>query len=703
MTFIEEHWNRRLLVPESLSGLDISTKLLYDSRLAPTTNEKVVGANTIQLNASESSQDGYYEDFDIILKKPQPDGTTYSQSRRILAYSGTHKIATIDGVWDVGFEPAVGDSYEIVLAYPDQRVSNNTAIQVLDYISSPRYGRDLSITEDVRLDTWKAAARKCDARSDVSLRMAQPYSVEAGDVYTLLDAGKLIWEGAVRETATASYINFTQVLGKITHKWNSWKYRSLGEIIYSSGGFYRVTTAGVKAAEPVHGSGTVNGLEYISALTITKVSGAGPASLSLDLDANPVLALNEAGEEISGYSLYDSDSVSYWRLMGWDEHTQDNATLYQTNFTIDTSSPMFDNMNMMLEHCNGIFSYSAGKYTLEIESIEEDIIPITADDIIGSIRFDDSGIKSSYNSVTVSYSDPGNNFESKNISLFSKTFLQQDRNVPKKGNITVSGITNYYNVRLLADSYLKRSRFNSSIVLTLFPEFMELKPGSVIGITHPRYSWDSKKFRVDTFTLNPNGTVTIIAKEYSPDFYSLTNLNKIPDVGSFSAPQSSTRAAPANVQATDSSEVENSITITWEHPVKLNPTTEVQIFSGDNPNDTILVAAIGSTNFLFTSGAGPFAVGQRLVALNSANGFIKDKTYYVVVVNPNNANAIKVSDTPGGPVIGPGSVSSPSISFTPFFLVGSVAYPATRFNHFIEGLDSSEVTRYYKVRYKIKK
>ena len=43
--------------------------------------------------------------------------------------------------------------------------------------------------------------------------------------------------------------------------------------------------------------------------------------------------------------------------MGWEHHKQCFVTRHQTNFIIDTSKSIFENMNVFLSHMNGILSY----------------------------------------------------------------------------------------------------------------------------------------------------------------------------------------------------------------------------------------------------------------------------------------------------------------------------------------------------------
>lgn len=696
------YWNRRIINPEFIDeDGKVRTKIPYTK--PPTTSYIAVATNSIKLSSSASSQDNFYVGYDIILYKTLPNGKQYTQKKRITAYKGNTRLAIIDDVWDTNYEPEQGDTYKIVLSYPDMRVTTNPAMQTFDYITSVRYGRGLDPEKDFYLNTVRDTARKCDARSDVSLKTATKVTVTDGAVYRLTYSGSIIWEGEVRlSDSNTNYVLFTNVIGKITNKWLSWKSYALGEVVYNNNKFYIVTSPGPKSA-PNHSSGTFGGLQYISSLDITKISGTGPTTISLDLSDNPVLALNEDGEEISGYTLYDSDSIDYWRRLGWDTHSQDSATLYQTNFTIDTSVPMFDNINMMLEHYNGIFSYSQGKYAFGIEEAENEYVQVTEDDIVGKISFEDIGSKKAFNSVSVSYSDPANNFESKNISLFSGKFLKQDRNVPKKGNITIVGITNYYNVRLLADSYLKRSRMGSVIKLTLYPEFITLVAGSVIGINYKRFNWSNKPFRVESLTIEKNNLITIVAEEYHDSFYSLTNMNKVDGVGKRGSTVFTPLSAPTNLVATNTSnnnELKDGILLKWTNATGLNPATYIEIYASDTSASELTITSITSGNTVNFSQNHGLKVGSSIKIVNSGNGLIAGNTYFVTDVVDN--SNVRLSSSLGGSVETLSIGSSLNIKVSTYNLVGTVSYPETQFLHTFANITDS-VTKFYKIRYRVQK
>ena len=56
--------------------------------------------------------------------------------------------------------------------FGDYRVSINPAIQLLDYLTSERYGKGLDVEKDLDLNSFREVARSCDTSSDVTLLFA---------------------------------------------------------------------------------------------------------------------------------------------------------------------------------------------------------------------------------------------------------------------------------------------------------------------------------------------------------------------------------------------------------------------------------------------------------------------------------------------------------------------------------------------------
>lgn len=592
--------------------------------------------NTVKLSSLTSgisaTSNAYTGDVIEITRYNSSTGKSLVQSGVIVGYDGATKIVTIDSIWD--FIPVSTDTFRIYPKYSDYRVSINPAIQTLDYITSKTYGKALDPYKDLSLPSWLETARKCDTRSDVTV-LTSAGSCSVGDIYRYTNtAGNIIWQGTVA-SIDSGYVTFTDVLGKLTNKWNSWKKFNEKEVLYnSSGELFYVTTAGVFSGNEPLSTTTTTGLSNLPSLSLVKFSGSG-TDLTVNIaSGNPVQSIQD-GQKISGYSLYDCDDINYWKVSGWDEHAQRYATKNQCNISIDTSVPLFDNINGLLEHFNGILRYTAGRYYLDLEELDSyetvstkptsgnyvgrsillssdnrkwrynesaawelDIRTITTDDIIGKIQLSDEGTRSAFNSLTAAFADPANKFEARNVSFFNSDYLKADRNVPKKGNLSVPGITNYYNTRLLANSFLNKSRYGLSISMTLRPLGFLLLAGSIIQVIYDRYDWSApgKRFRIESVTYQPDGLVDIVAKEYDDKFYSLSKVKKVAGTGATVVPGVviyPDSGSPSNLTAT--TDQYNSIILTWECASTTgisNIFTEVWRSDTNNLDNATLIALV---------------------------------------------------------------------------------------------------------------
>ena len=75
-------------------------------------------------------------------------------------------------------------------------------MQLLDYLTSTRYGKGLDIEKDLDLASFKEVARACDTQSDVTLMFPSSVSLTKGDVYRYPETGDLLWKGTVEEINT---------------------------------------------------------------------------------------------------------------------------------------------------------------------------------------------------------------------------------------------------------------------------------------------------------------------------------------------------------------------------------------------------------------------------------------------------------------------------------------------------------------------
>jgi hypothetical protein len=696
----------------------INPASIFASETIPA-GSRLASVNTIKLPSSaSSSNDAYVGDTIEVSRVVSGRGSV--ETAEIIAYNGSTKIATIDTIWTT--IPRSGDIVKIYPRYADKRVSINPAIQTLDYLTSNTYGRGLDISNDIELSSFQATARKCDSRSDVSVGSNTSASVGAIYRYTAAN-GDIIWQGKVSNSNPGKFatniVTFTDVIGKLTNKWNSWKSYTVGQLVYHDGRVYSVDPpAGVRTAAPTHGSGTFNGLTYVSSVTLTKVSGGGANTLELPTTSgNPVFD-ERSGRKISGYSIFDSDDIDYWRLCGWDGHDQRYVTRYQTNIQIDTSVALFENTNGLLEHFNGILRYTSGKYSLDLEEAvptvsTPNIRIITADDIIGKIQLSDEGVRGAFNSLTAAFADPANKFDARNVSFFNSDYLKADRNVPKKGNLSIPGVTNYYNTRILADSFLNRSRFGLTISFTMRYHGILVLAGSVIQVVYPRYgeSWSGsgKKFRVESVNYQPDGLVDIVAKEYDDSFYGLSNLSAGSggaNVSGSSPPVTSLPGAPSNLVVTGGdtqADLFNGVELFWDNDPSINATGNAftEVYGGLAPDLFVTVTEIASDT-LATATPHGLLLGMPVYPQETANLLDSTKVYFVVDL-PDDAptTTFKLALSRNGTPVSFEPGAGLNLRIRTATLLASVAVPSRSYVDSIVNETTNRVEKYYWVRHKV--
>ena len=591
--------------------------------------------------------------FDSVTNIP------YKQEREIVAWnvSGNDVIAIVGEPWDPDYEPQNGDLFSIETP-KDTRVSINPAMQLLDYMKSKRYGKGLK-DSDIDLETFKSAAVGCDTRSDVTVIVLTPtFLPQVGAVYRRIHTGVEHFRGTVSRVVnvSSSYteITFTDVIGKLAQKWNDYTVFAQGAPIWeiSPLGVTRLKLKTGSAGVVSSFGGSATGNDKTS-LVLSKESGTGQSNLTVDCtptqtsgDGNPVVKAVDAagGFSASGYSLYDSDNVKYWKYLGWDSRAQRNVTRHQLNQTIDTSNTVFENINTMLKQFNGILRYSNGSYQLKIKSKAGALSTyekVLEEDIIGAIKLTDKGSKKTYNSISASILDPQNNFESRSVSFFNSDYMRQDNGVPKKGSFSTPGITNYFNARFNIKQFLDESRNGLEIQFTTRPSGLLLLAGEVIALTYGRFGWDEKLWRITNLNFLANGQVSVTAEEHSDNSFVVEASEDAEGVTSkISGPGVTVDGISKSPHSLVTQGGGGGIELLWRHGVDYTPAShDVQVFSSTKNFRTVTTTANGSgtestTLVVDNTGGDTFAkiaVGTVIADGVSVNTVTNNDAYEIAV------------------------------------------------------------------------
>lgn len=152
---------------------------------------------------------------------------------------------------------------------------------------------------------------------------------------------------------------------------------------------------------------------------------------------------------------------------------------------------------------------------------------ILEEDIIGTIKISDKGAAKQFNSISATILDPQAKFSGRDISFFNSEYLEEDSYIPKEGNYSQPGVTNYFNARINVKQALDSSRYSLNVEFTAAPHLITLVAGEIITLTKNSYGWDRKEFRISKLVLAKDGTIKVTATEHTDQTYCLTAENTI--------------------------------------------------------------------------------------------------------------------------------------------------------------------------------
>lgn len=575
---------------------------------------KVIIKDCIQLSSSSSDTDDAYNGMIVEVTRNYNDNSTHVQKHTIVDYDGGTRVAKVDKPFDNIAVPQAGDTFRI-LNKGDKRVSLNPTIQLVDYLTSERYGRGLNVLEDLDPDSFKQAARDCDTRSDVTMLLANT-SVALNAVYKLLDTNsKLRFQGKVKTITavtvggtTYDEVTFTDVIGKVAKKWTDYAVYEDAEYVWHNDKIYEKSGAGSLGTAPSGNSSSVNPL--------TKISGTGPSTIAINVslstfEGNPIVKKYNSNTTSfgTGYSLYDADNVKYWRYLGWDSPSQSQVTRHQTNAIVNTTSSVFENINAMLAHFNGMLRYVNGKYEIVVKTATDTFgtaQSIGDDDIIGAINVEDAGQKGTFNSVSVSIPDPQNRYNGRSVNFINSTYIKQDRNVPKKGNLKTPYITNYFNARINAKQYLEESRKNLKIAFKMEPKGLLLTAGSLIKVTNTRFNWSDKLFRLSNLTFTEDCLVNVTAEEHSEEAFLISTIDGGSVTGSDGGAPAIVTIAPHTNLSIPANSLKGGARLTWTNSAKFNSATHTTEIWRSSSNDVSTASIVGLSKSGLKSATGEF-------------------------------------------------------------------------------------------------
>jgi len=284
----------------------------------------------------------------------------------------------------------------------------------------------------------------------------------------------------------------------------------------------------------------ITGLADISAVITNSLTK--PGSVIKDYLMNTRYGAGLAIERVNTASLtaldtYSDETISYTNI----NNTTSTAPRYRINGPIDTTKNFLDNLNQLADCCDSWLSFNEkeNNWAIVINRSVYDLDPtgaaipiIDATNIMGGINITPMDLNQSYSSVEVQFPNTRQRDQPGYYRLDIESFPNIVRSANEPDNslsIALPFTNNIVEAQYIAGRRLLQSREDLSVTFTMDHSGIQIDAGDVIAITHERYDWENKFFRVNQVQegKNEDGNLyaQITASEYNDGVYDDDNID----------------------------------------------------------------------------------------------------------------------------------------------------------------------------------
>lgn len=218
------------------------------------------------------------------------------------------------------------------------------------------------------------------------------------------------------------------------------------------------------------------------------------------------------------------------------------------NGAINTETNAAENVRQLLTSCRGDLTFTAAGYGLRVDRAETpSSFGFSEDNITGAWRISTRSARASYNRVTANYFNAAADYQPALALRESTAFRAADNGRMLSTDIQLPFTDNEYEASILADRFLRQSRFGTtaSFRATIAGSLVEL--GQVVPITHSTPGWAGKPFRVTNIRLLSSHEIEIEAQEYDDAVYAESALTEARTTPTSNLPSPATVPAPSGL------------------------------------------------------------------------------------------------------------------------------------------------------------
>jgi len=250
--------------------------------------------------------------------------------------------------------------------------------------------------------------------------------------------------------------------------------------------------------------------------------GAGISNTIIDIDS-----FEGAGNtSVGGYA---DELVTYTPSGGGTA----NVARYEINGTLSTVDDVSSNLDKLMMSCGSylLFDGKQGKY----KGIPNKIYPDQAncfvandDNIVSSIRIQNTDLYQMYNQVEIEYFDKTRRDQRNTVFIEIPSGDRNSGEPDNKLSYSIDMINNKVHAEVLGNIDLNQTRLDTVVQFTGDHSFLQVDVGDVIKVTNSMYGFNEKLFRVMRIKESEDefGALTcdIIGLEYSDDVYTLPSI-----------------------------------------------------------------------------------------------------------------------------------------------------------------------------------
>ena len=253
--------------------------------------------------------------------------------------------------------------------------------------------------------------------------------------------------------------------------------------------------------------------------TNTVYGGAIPIA---NIDTASLTALNNYCDELFTYTTFSSGTAV--------------QTRFRFDGILDTNAAIMSNIQVMANCCDCLVKYNEilGLWGVIVQKPTYTVVmDINDSNMISGITVSPIDVAGSYNVIECKFPDESAqdafNTTTFDLAQIAPALLFNNEPVNKL-SLSIPLVNDSVRAQYLANRFLKSSREDLQVTVTIDFRGIQLEAGDVVSMTNTNYGWVAKLFRINKVNeiFADTGTVTasIVLSEYNPTIYDDTNITQ---------------------------------------------------------------------------------------------------------------------------------------------------------------------------------